>query len=112
MAISQKFFTFSKMFKKIIVSEEEKAHDKKNFRKKVLNMENEIKNGKEKDLEKIKENERELKRLLSKEKEKEEEIVVQLNYERYLKTLTDHLSDNREIKNSEEKLNEFKNSKN
>ena len=68
-------------------------------------MENEIKNGKEKDLEKIKENERELKRLLSKEKEKEEEIVVQLNYERYLKTLTDYLSDNGEIKNSEEKIN-------
>ena len=97
LAISQKFFTFSKMFKKIIVSEEEKAHDKKNFRKKVLNMENEIKNGKEKDLEKIKENERELKRLLTKEKE----IVVQLDYERYLNTLTNNLSDNGENKKYE-----------
>ena len=45
----------------------------------------------------------ELKRLLS--KEKEEEIIVQLDYERYLKTLTDYLSDNGEIKNSEEKIN-------
>ena len=47
------------MIKKIIVIEEEKAHNKKFFIKKVFNMENEIKNGKEKDLEKIKENEKE-----------------------------------------------------
>ena len=36
------------MIKKIIVIEEGKVNDKKNFRKKGLNMENEIKNGKEK----------------------------------------------------------------
>ena len=75
-------------------------------------MENDIKNSKEKDKEKIKANQRELQKLKDKEKEKEEEIVVQLNFERYLKTLSDYLIDNTEIKNAEEKINEFKESKN
>ena len=112
LAISQKFFTFAKMFKKVILNEEERNHDKRNLRKQVLNIENEIKNSKETNLDKIRENEKELRRLLSKEKEKEEEIVVQLNFERYLKTLSDYLIDNTEIKNAEEKINEFKESKN
>ena len=84
----------------------------KDERNKVLNMENEIKNTKETNLEKIKENERELRYLLAKEKEKEEEIVVQINFERYLKTLSEHLIENTELKNPEERINEFKESKN
>ncbi len=112
LAISQKYFTFAKMFKKVILNEETEAHEKKNLRNKVLNMENEIKNSKEKNLEKIKENERELRRLISREKEKEEEIVVQLNFDRYLKTLSDHLSENTDIKNPEKLIEEFKESKN
>ena len=112
LAVSQKYFTFHKMFKKVILNEDEQAHDKRNLRKKVLNMENEIKNTKETNFEKIKENERELRYLLAKEKEKEEEIVVQINFERYLKTLSEHLIENTELKNPEERINEFKESKN
>ena len=45
-------------------------------------------------------------------KEKEEEILVQLNYNHYLKTLSDYLRKNSDIKNPE-KINEsFKSHKN
>ena len=49
----------------------------------------------------FKENKKELKKLKDKEKEKEEEILVHLNYNHYLKILTNYLRDNSDIKNSE-----------
>ena len=41
-------------------------------------------------------------------KEKEEEILVQLNYNHYLKTLSDYLRKNSDIKNPEKIIESFK----
>ena len=45
-------------------------------------------------------------------KEKEEEILVQLNYNHYLKTLSDYLRKNSDIKNPEKIIESFKSHKN
>ena len=45
-------------------------------------------------------------------KEKEEEILVQLNFNHYLKTLSDYLRKNSDIKNPEKIIESFKSHKN
>ena len=108
--ISQKFFTFNKMFNKIQIEKIEKK--KTNLQRQVEEMENEIKNSKERNLKKREANERELKKLKDKEKEKEEEILVNLNFNHYLKTLTNFLKDNSDVKNPEKIIENFENQKN
>ena len=107
--IAQKFFYFHKMFNKIAI---EKSDKKTHLQLQVEEMENDIKNSKEKDKEKIKANQRELQKLKDKEKEKEEEILANLNFNHYLKTLSDFLRDNSDIKNPEKILESFQAQKN
>ena len=107
--IAQKFFFFGKMFNRIQV---EKSDKKTHLQLQVEEMENDIKNSKEKDKEKIKANQRELQKLKDKEKEKEEEILANLNFNHYLKTLSDFLRDNSDIKNPEKILESFQAQKN
>ena len=93
--------------------DKEKIEKKKtNLQRQVEEMENEIKNSKERNLKKREANERELKKLKDKEKEKEEEILVHLNFNHYLKTLSDFLRDNSDVKNPEKIIESFQTQKN
>ena len=107
--VGQKYFTFNKMFNKIQI---EKIEKKTRLQRQVEEMENDIKNSKETDLKKIEANERELKKLKDKEKEKEEEILVNLNFNHYLKTISDFLRDNSDVKNPEKIIESFQSQKN
>ncbi len=110
--IGQKCFYFGKLFNKIQVDKSLDKNKKTHLQRQVEEMENDLKNSKEKDIEKIKANERELQKLKDKEKEKEEEILVKLNFERYLKTLSDFLRDNSDIKNPEKIIESFETQRN